>query len=93
MLPFTLIELQNTVQRVAHADEIEDRSEELRALADLLRAAEAALGVVVALERKVGRSWESVGACVGLTKQGAQQRWGRPPERRPGELPGQLRAL
>jgi hypothetical protein len=46
-----------------------DAARRLREAADELEAAE------VEAARKVGATWNEIGACYGLTKQGAQQRF------------------
>jgi hypothetical protein len=49
---------------------------ELRKLAERLRALEAEVADNVRLARGAGASWAQIGRQVGLSKQGAQQRWG-----------------
>jgi hypothetical protein len=48
----------------------------LRGLADQLRALENKIADKVRLARAAGASWTQIGREVGMTKQGAQQRWG-----------------
>lgn len=49
---------------------------ELGELAEQLRTLEAEVDTKVRLARVAGASWSQIGFKVGLTKQGAQQRWG-----------------
>jgi hypothetical protein len=47
----------------------------LEAARQLREAAEQAEAAQVAAARKAGATWTEIGACYGLTKQGAQQRF------------------
>jgi hypothetical protein len=64
----------------------------LREAAEELEAAE------IAAARKAGATWHEIGACYGLTKQGAQQRFrparsqGKPAADTPGKAPGKRKA-
>jgi len=49
---------------------------ELDELAERLRALEREVDDKVGLARRAGASWAQVGRATGLTRQGAQQRWG-----------------
>jgi hypothetical protein len=53
-----------------------DAIAELRGLAGQLHRLEDELADKVALARTAGASWTQIGREVGLTRQGAQQRWG-----------------
>lgn len=50
---------------------------ELDQLVDELRSVEARINDTVRLARAGGASWSQIGRAVGLSKQGAQQRWGQ----------------
>jgi len=50
---------------------------ELGELTDQLRDLEQQIAQNLQLARTAGVSWTQVGRAVGLSKQGAQQRWGR----------------
>lgn len=56
------------------ADADEHELAELVALRDEL---EAAIRVAVAGQRRWGRSWAYIGAALGITRQSAQERYGR----------------
>ena len=62
-------------KRVAHCDE-----PELIALAALHTEVDQALNVAVAGWREMGRSWTDVGRALGISRQGAFQRFGRKDE-------------
>lgn len=59
-------------RRVAEGDEVE-----LADLAALRDDLEAVIVASVAAWRAQGRSWSSIGDALGISKQGAQQRYGR----------------
>ena len=59
-------------RRVAEADEVE-----LAELADLRAELDSVIDTAVASWRARGESWATVGAALGVTKQAAQQRYGR----------------
>lgn len=59
-------------RRVAVADEVE-----LADLAALRDEVEQVIATAVAGWREQGRSWATIGAALGMTKQGAQQRYSR----------------
>jgi hypothetical protein len=46
---------------------------------DRLRTAEAELAAAVTRARQTGQTWTAIGASLGITRQGAQQRFGRSP--------------
>lgn len=59
-------------RRVAQGDEVE-----LSALADLKDEVDGVIGQAVAAWRTQGRSWATIGEALGVSKQAAQQRYGR----------------
>lgn len=59
-------------RRVAEADEVE-----LADLAGLRDEVDNVIAQAVAGWRADGRSWGTIGAALGLTRQGAQQRYGK----------------
>lgn len=59
-------------KRVAEADEVE-----LADLAALRTDVDNVIADAVDTWRKQGRSWATIGEALGMTKQGAQQRYGR----------------
>lgn len=62
-------------RRVAEADEVE-----LSDLAALRSDVDEVIATAVASWRSQGRSWATIGEALGISKQGAQQRYGRTPE-------------
>lgn len=73
-------------RRVADADDVD-----LADMAKLRDELDAAIAAAVTGQRaKHGRSWADVARPFGITKQAAQQRWGKPakaPARAAGEQP------
>lgn len=59
-------------RRVGEADEVE-----LRMLDELRADLDAAVRAAVDGQRDLGRSWAHVGGALGITRQSAQQRFGR----------------
>ena len=62
-------------RRVAEADEVE-----LADLATLRTEIETVIASAVDTWRKQGRSWATIGDALGISKQGAQQRYGKAPQ-------------
>lgn len=56
---------------------VEADIEGLPAMLDLQRQLDESIGVAVAGLRTAGYSWAEIGSRIGMTRQGAQQRWGR----------------
>jgi hypothetical protein len=64
--------LHSAAKRVGDADE-----HELAELAALEHALHLAIATAVDLQRAQGKSWAAIGAALGLSRQGAEQRFGR----------------
>lgn len=65
----------------AHADTLEagaflSTADTLQLLRMIRDTADSALDNAVTLARAEGMTWDEVGRWIGLTRQGAQQRWG-----------------
>ena len=69
--------LDHVRQLLDHAESHPDAVWALMALADAQEALTAEIGERVLVERAAGASWVRIGVALGLTKQGAQQRYGR----------------
>jgi hypothetical protein len=54
-----------------------DYAHDLTTLAHELAATEAAIRRRVKAARKAGQTWSDIGTCLGVTKQAAQQRYGK----------------
>lgn len=65
--------LRALVRRVGDEADIES----LRSMLDLQQQLDASIVGAVAGLRRAGYSWAEIGARTSMTKQGAQQRWGR----------------
>lgn len=59
-------------KRVADADEVE-----LAALLALRAELDQAIATAAVGQHATGRSWQTIGAAAGMTKQAAHERWGR----------------
>lgn len=91
--PFTLQDLIEVVRRRAQHDDELERVQEAGALANQVgMLTEQLLDYFVQDARRAGLSWSQIGGQLGVTKQGAQQRF-TDPERGPADLSDQLVAL
>lgn len=92
--PFTLQDLIEAVRRrTEHGNEL-DRVEEAGGLAAQVNTlTEQLLDYFVQDARRAGLSWSQIGGRLGVTKQGAQQRFSDPAARGPVDLSEQLVAL
>lgn len=73
-------ELADEIARRDRSQDRWDRAPELRALEDLARqriSLDEAILEQVQRARDAGHSWLSIGMMLGISKQGAQQRYGR----------------
>ena len=68
-------DVETFAQQARLALEDDDIDEAWNAVYEARVAAEVAERQMVALVRQRGRTWESIGAAYGITKQAAQQRW------------------
>lgn len=60
----------------------QERSDGLLSLLILQRNAESLTGLGVSRMRAAGDSWQTIGEVLGISRQAAQQRWGRRADKR-----------
>lgn len=70
--------VRSVTKRIANHDQETDWDmPELDELIALVADAEAALGAAIAARKAIGMSWADIGAELGVTRQAAQQRFGK----------------
>lgn len=72
-------------RRMADADPYD-----LAELVELRNTVDAAIGAAVRGQRAAGFSWAQIAAPLGMTRQAAQQRWGKLTETEPHDLDDRL---